>query len=52
LKGYQAVIDLFFGNRSNQDDGLVEKMLDVLQSTEEALKELLGTTGTFVDKLA
>jgi hypothetical protein len=52
LKGDQSVNDLFFGKRSKQDDGLVEKMLDFLQSTEEALKELLGTTGTFVDKLA
>jgi hypothetical protein len=52
LKGGQSVNDLLFGKRSKQDDGLVEKMQDFLVSTEETLKDLLGTTGAFVDELA
>jgi hypothetical protein len=52
LEGDQSVNDLLFGKRSKHDDGLVEKMLDFLESTEEVLKDILGTTGVLVDVLA
>lgn len=46
------VKELFFGRKSNKEDGLIDKMLNFLGSTETILKDILGTAGIFVDKLA
>ena len=43
------VNELFFGRKSKDDDGLVEKILNALDHTEKNLKDVVGTSGVFVD---
>jgi hypothetical protein len=47
-----AVDELFYGNKNRDNDGLLEKMLKVLQTSESDLKDILGTSGVFVDTKA
>jgi hypothetical protein len=43
------VNELFFGSSGKDDDGLIEKILASLETHEEFLKDVRGTTGVFVD---
>jgi hypothetical protein len=43
------VNELFFGLNRKDDDGLIEKILDSLETHEDFLKDIRGTTGVFVD---
>jgi hypothetical protein len=43
------VNELFFGLDRNDDDGLIEKILNALETHEDFLKDIRGTTGVFVD---
>lgn len=43
------VNELFFGLDRNDDDGLIEKILNSLETHEDFLKEIRGSTGVFVD---
>jgi hypothetical protein len=46
------VNELFYGNKNRKNDGLLEKMLTALQTSESNLKDILGTSGVFVDTTA
>jgi hypothetical protein len=46
------VNELFFGLDRKDDDGLIEKILDSLETHEDFLKDIRGTTGVFVDVTA
>jgi len=46
------VNELFFGLKRKDDDGLIEKILNALESHEDFLKDIKGTTGVFVDTKA
>ena len=46
------VNELFFGLNRKDDDGLIEKILNSLETHEEFLKDIKGTTGVFVDTSA
>jgi hypothetical protein len=46
------VNELFFGLNRKDDDGLIEKILNSLETHEEFLKDVRGTTGVFVDVTA
>lgn len=43
---------LFYNNKNRDNDGLLEKMLKALQTSESDLKDILGTSGVFVDTKA
>ncbi len=43
------VNELFFGLNRKDDDGLIEKILMSLETHEDFLKDIRGTTGVFVD---
>ncbi len=43
------VTELFYAKKSRDSDGLLEKILKVLQTSEADLKDILGTSGVFVD---
>jgi len=43
------VNELFFGLNRKDDDGLIEKILNSLETHEKFLKDIRGTTGVFVD---
>jgi hypothetical protein len=45
------VNELFFG-LNRKDDGLIEKILESLETHEDFLKDIRGTTGVFVDVTA
>ncbi len=44
-----SVNELFFGRKSKDDDGLLEKILNTLERTEDTVKDMLGTKGLLVD---
>ncbi len=44
--------ELFYGKKSRDNDGLLEKMLKALDSAKADLKDILGTSGVFVDTRA
>ncbi len=46
------VNELFYSNKNRKNDGLLEKMLTALQTSESNLKDILGTSGVFVDTKA
>jgi len=46
------VNELFFGLNRKDDDGLIEKILNSLETHEDFLKDIRGTTGVFVDTSA
>lgn len=46
------VDELFYGKKSKDSDGLFEKMLKSLESAENDLKDILGTSGIFVNTKA
>ncbi len=46
------VNELFFGLKRKDDDGLIEKILNSLETHEDFLKDIRGTTGVFVDTSA
>jgi hypothetical protein len=46
------VNELFFGLNRKDDDGLIEKILNSLETHEDFLKDIRGTTGVFVNTSA
>lgn len=46
------VEELFYGKKSRDNDGLIDKMLKSLESSEADLKDILGTSGVFIDTTA
>jgi len=48
----EPVNELFYGKKSSDKDGLFEKLLKVLESKEADLKDILGTSGIFVNTTA
>jgi len=46
------VNELFFGLNRKDNDGLIEKILNSLETHEDFLKDIRGTTGVFVDTSA
>jgi hypothetical protein len=44
--------ELFYGKKNRDNDGLIEKMLKALESAKADLKDILGTSGVFVDTRA
>ncbi|MBI5665248.1 MAG: hypothetical protein HZC49_09255 [Nitrospirae bacterium] len=46
------VEELFYSNKNRDNDGLFEKMLKAVQTSESDLKDILGTSGVFVDTTA
>jgi hypothetical protein len=46
------VNELFYGKKIKDNDGLLEKMLESLKSAKSDLKDILGTSGVFVDTKA
>lgn len=47
-----TVEKLFYGKKSRDSDGLLEKMLKTVESSEATLKDILGTSGVFVNTKA
>jgi regulator of replication initiation timing len=46
------VDELFYSNKNRDNDGLLEKMLKALKTSESDLKDILGTSGIFVNTKA
>ena len=44
--------ELLYGKKSRDNDGLLEKMLKALESAKADLKDILGTSGVFIDTKA